>query len=85
MNSTEHIQRKRRFWLYFILFIFLSFAGIAQNKTITGKVTDANTGEGLPGVNVVIKGTTQGTATNIDGSFTLSVPQSGGVISKLLQ
>jgi TonB-linked SusC/RagA family outer membrane protein len=48
---------------------------IPQNAdfTVTGKVTD-NTGTGLPGVSVLISGTTSGTATNFDGTFSLSVP-----------
>ncbi len=42
----------------------------SQQKTVTGKVTDEG-GHPLPGVTVVIKGTTQGTATDIDGNYTL--------------
>ncbi|UYZ63271.1 SusC/RagA family TonB-linked outer membrane protein [Hymenobacter weizhouensis] len=48
----------------------------AQNREITGRVTDAATGQGLPGVTVLVKGTTVGTSTNADGSFTLSAPAS---------
>lgn len=40
---------------------------------VTGKVTDEK-GEGIPGVNVVLKGTTTGTSTNMTGDYTLSVP-----------
>ena len=47
--------------------------------TITGKVTD-RTGNGLPGVTVVVKGTTNGTATGVDGSYSLSVPETAGVL-----
>ena len=43
----------------------------AQSRTVTGKVTDAN-GEGLIGVNVLIKGTLNGVATDIDGSYSIS-------------
>jgi TonB-dependent SusC/RagA subfamily outer membrane receptor len=46
---------------------------MAQN-TVTGTVTDATTGETIPGVNVVIQGTTTGTFTDIDGLFELEVP-----------
>ena len=45
----------------------------AQETTITGKVTDSYQ-EALPGVTVVVKGTTVGTVTNIDGVYTLKVP-----------
>lgn len=42
-------------------------------QTVQGVVSVAMSGESLPGVNVLIKGTTQGTATGIDGSYSLSV------------
>lgn len=44
-----------------------------QQEIVTGTVTDASTGETLPGVNVVVKGTSTGTATNSDGEFELTV------------
>ncbi|MGY6547336.1 SusC/RagA family TonB-linked outer membrane protein [Arthrospiribacter ruber] len=40
-------------------------------EVIKGRITDAQTGETLPGVNILVKGTAQGTATDIDGNFTL--------------
>ncbi|MEN8250709.1 MAG: carboxypeptidase-like regulatory domain-containing protein, partial [Bacteroidota bacterium] len=42
-----------------------------QNLTISGRVTDAKTGETLPSVNINVKGTLRGTSTNLDGYFTL--------------
>ena len=45
----------------------------AQNKTITGVLLDKQTNETLVGASVVIKGTSRGTATDIDGKFTLEV------------
>lgn len=45
-----------------------------KQETVSGRVTDGSTGETLPGVNVVIKGTSQGTATDADGEFKLVVP-----------
>lgn len=47
----------------------LSVVGYAQNA-VSGRVTD-ETDQGLPGVNVLIKGTTQGTVTDVNGGFTL--------------
>jgi TonB-linked SusC/RagA family outer membrane protein len=44
------------------------------DKTISGTVTDAEDGQPLPGVNVLAKNTTIGTITDIDGKYTLSVP-----------
>ena len=60
-----------------ILLAFLLFAvsqGAFAQKTITGKVTSSEDGLGMAGVPVVVKGTTIGTATDINGAFTLSVP-----------
>lgn len=54
---------------------FLLFGTVASAQdTITGTVTDAASGNTLPGVNVTVKGTTTGTATDADGSYSLSVP-----------
>ncbi|SMB84696.1 TonB-dependent receptor plug [Hymenobacter roseosalivarius DSM 11622] len=52
----------------------------AQNKGISGRVTDAQNGEGLPGVTVLLKGTTNGVSTGADGAYTLSVPATGGTL-----
>lgn len=51
-----------------------------QQKPITGKVTDASTGEPLPGVNVYVKGTTVGAATNPNGKYSLTVPESADTL-----
>lgn len=50
-----------------------------QPSVITGRVVDADDGMGLPGANVFISGTTRGTATAADGSFTLRTPLSGDI------
>ena len=49
---------------------------VAQDKSVSGRVTDGSNGQGLPGVTVLAKGTKIGTATNADGQFSLSVPAS---------
>ena len=43
-------------------------------KTITGQVTDLSTGETLPGVNILVKGTTIGTITDVEGNYRLTTP-----------
>ena len=53
------------------LFFLCSFAAFGQTMTVQGKVSDAKTNETLIGASVVVKGTTNGTLTNIDGNFTL--------------
>jgi len=45
-----------------------------QDRTITGKITSSEDGEPLPGVNIIIKGTSQGTTTDINGNYSLSIP-----------
>ncbi|MBD2714768.1 TonB-dependent receptor [Microvirga sp. STR05] len=53
----------------------------AQTRTISGRITDRQTGEGLPGVTVLVKGTTNGISTNSDGTYTLSnAPATGGTL-----
>lgn len=58
-----------------LLLLFGIQMAMAQQKTITGKITSASTGEGLPGVSVFAKGTTIGTITDINGAYTLNVPE----------
>ena len=57
-------------------FIFVLSAW-AQERMITGKVSSVEDGSALPGVNVVVKGTTNGTVTDADGKYSLGVPASG--------
>jgi TonB-linked SusC/RagA family outer membrane protein len=62
-----------------LLLLVALFMGVltifAQTKQITGKVSSAEDGSPIPGVSVVVKGTTNGTTTNIDGEFALTVPE----------
>jgi TonB-linked SusC/RagA family outer membrane protein len=60
-------------------FTFAPEVTVAQQKSVSGKVTD-DTGQPLPGVTVVIKGTTQGTVTNVDGEYTLPNIPEGAVL-----
>ncbi len=54
---------------------------IIQGITITGKVTSsAEDNEGLPGVNVIVKGTSQGSVTDIEGNYKLDVPDESTVL-----
>src|SRR5688500_16832589 len=52
----------------------------AQERTLSGRVTSVEDGTPLPGVNVVLKGTTNGTATDVDGRYSLTVPATGGTL-----
>ena len=65
----------RKFTMIFVLLLFVGLQGaFAQTRVITGTVTSADDGSSIPGVTVVVKGTTIGTTTDLDGNFTLSVP-----------
>lgn len=46
----------------------------AQTRTVTGKISSKDDPTGLPGVNVLVQGTTTGTTTDLDGNYTLDVP-----------
>jgi TonB-linked SusC/RagA family outer membrane protein len=52
----------------------------AQDRVVTGKVTSSDDGSPLPGVNVVLKGTTTGTVTDADGTYKITVPAEGGAL-----
>lgn len=69
---------KRILLLSFVFLTAVAFSALAQ-RTVSGKVTDDN-GESLPGVNVVIKGTTTGTTTDLDGNYRLSVEDGATLI-----
>jgi TonB-dependent starch-binding outer membrane protein SusC len=56
-----------------VLFLFGALAGFAQGRTVTGKVTSSDDGSGIPGVNILEKGTSNGSVTDIDGNYSISV------------
>ena len=53
---------------------------VMQGNRITGKVTSSEDGEGLPGVNVIVKGSNQGTVTDVNGDYSLEVPGEESVL-----
>jgi TonB-linked SusC/RagA family outer membrane protein len=65
-----------KFFLALLVIIFLlhNHKSDAQNKTITGKVINTETNVAIPGVSVVVKGTTVGTITNSEGFYNLEAP-----------
>lgn len=67
----------KKFLLVCFLCIFVLSAW-AQERVISGRVTSTDDGSSLPGVNVVVKGTTNGTVTDSDGKYSISVPSGGG-------
>ncbi len=66
---------------YFLLLsIFWVALATSQEKTITGNVTSQEEGLPLPGVNVIIKGTSQGTQTDFDGNYSIKVEEGDTII-----
>lgn len=71
----------RKFLLLSCMCLALAWSQVmAQERTVTGKVTTADDGSALPGVNVVVKGTTNGTVTDTEGNYRLTVPATGGTL-----
>ena len=70
----------KKFLLVCFSFAFALSTAWAQERMVSGKVTSPEDGSTLPGVNVVLKGTTNGTVTDADGNYKLNVPSAGGAL-----
>ena len=68
--------------LIFLLLVLLVSIGFAnpQQVRVSGKITDADSGEPLPGVNIVVKGTAIGVSSDVDGSYSIEVSDSKDVL-----
>lgn len=55
--------------LLFLLVVLMSARAMAQQRSITGTITDPDSGEALPGATVLVKGSTNGTITNLEGNY----------------
>ena len=78
MLMHDYLFRRVKYVLAFTLALFLSNSLFAQ-VTVQGKVT-SDDGQALPGVSVIVKGTTSGTTTDAGGAFSVSVPNSNSVL-----
>ena len=75
-------MKKKQFFLLLLLIVVnstMALAAINQQQKLSGVVRD-QTGEPLPGVNIVIVGTSLGTITDIDGAFSLNIPSDKSVL-----
>ena len=72
-------MRKKHFSILLLLSFFV-FPIFAQDIMVSGTVMDASDSEALIGVSVVVKGTTNGAITDIDGRYSLSVPSGGTLL-----
>jgi TonB-linked SusC/RagA family outer membrane protein len=72
---------KKILQMFFIGVCAISTASLyAQERTISGRVTSIEDGSAVPGVNVVVKGTANGSVTDSDGMYRLTVPAEGGTL-----
>ena len=72
---------KKRYQVFSLMMLFL-FAGtyvFAQERTVTGTVQDG-AGTAMPGVNVIVKGTSVGTTTDVGGKYTITMPDGSTVL-----
>lgn len=71
----------RRFTLFLALMIFIGMqVAQAQTRSLSGTVTNAEDGSTIPGVSVVVKGTTIGTTTDLQGRYSLTVPADAQIL-----
>ena len=79
LSILKASQGKLRTYLGIMICMMLFFSASAQTiKTVTGKVSDET--QTLPGVSIVIKGTTTGVVTDINGNYSIKVPDNGTLI-----
>jgi iron complex outermembrane receptor protein len=84
LTTKKRIMRNRfkrtRMFLLLCIWVLSAINIMAQNIQVNGKVTDQTTGEPIPGVNVVIKSTKQGTVTDVDGQYRISAPKGSTLV-----
>jgi len=73
-------MRKALLYVVAVFTMALSFEASAQQRVITGTVISEEDGLGLPGATVLVKGTTVGTTTDLDGNYSINVPAGSDVL-----
>ena len=73
-------MKKVRFIILSVIMLLGVVSAYAQNITVKGKVTDGANGEPLPAATVLLKGTTRGAVTNLDGEYSLTAPAQGVLV-----
>ena len=79
-SNLNRMKSKTLLIIFFLLFTGLVFSQNQGSLVVTGKVTSKAEPEGLPGVNVIIKGTTTGVITDINGNYSINVPSDDVVL-----
>ncbi len=70
----------RKILLLGLMLFLVNALAFAQGRVVTGTVTSVEDGLGVPGATVLVKGTTIGTATDIDGKYSINVPAGSNVL-----
>ena len=76
-------MKRRASFLAFVAAALLSVSAYAQS-TVSGTVTDASNGEGLPSVSVRVKGTNNAAVTNFDGKYSITAGQNAVLVFSAL-
>jgi TonB-dependent starch-binding outer membrane protein SusC len=79
MKKTTKLEMMKRMIFLFYLFIIPTIM-MGQEFRVSGSVTDSRTGEVFPGVNIIERGTTTGTITNVEGNYSLVVSSPDAVL-----
>ena len=66
--------------ILFLFVVFITHVFQAQETTVTGKVTSTSDGEPLPGVSIISKGTLNGTQTDFDVNYTITVKETATLV-----
>jgi TonB-linked SusC/RagA family outer membrane protein len=77
MKEKQHFFKTT---FLFLLLVLFALSSNAQTRNITGKVTDES-GLGIPGASIVVKGTTTGTVSDMDGNYSLNVAADATVLA----
>jgi TonB-dependent starch-binding outer membrane protein SusC len=78
-QNDSFVKMMKKKSQFLMLLLLCSYSLLAQTRQISGQVKENEKGEPLPGVNIVLSGTTNGTITDLDGKFSLAVPDKGAV------
>jgi Ca-activated chloride channel family protein len=78
--KAKIILMKTRIILLALTCMMLASFKFETDRTIMGKVTSAEDGSALPGVNVLLKGTSTGTVTDVQGNYLITIPAQGGTL-----
>ncbi|SDL33387.1 SusC/RagA family TonB-linked outer membrane protein [Kriegella aquimaris] len=70
--------------LVILALVLGSYPILAQDKTVSGTITDASDGSPLPGVNVLVQGTTSGSQTDFDGNYTIDASEGDVLVFSFL-